>query len=275
MSDENPSKYLKDLAAAGDGPHDIAKAALMLSALDHPGQALAPYLDHLNEIASASRDEARRIQHFEEIARTLASLMTARFGYDGDRVTYDDPRNADLISVIDRRRGLPVALGVLYLHAARAAGCTASGLNSPGHFLLGLELGAHHILLDPFNGGAVLDVEQRIAKLHQRGPAMRGEPSLAEAVSDTNVLLRLQNNLKLRALQMGERARAIELANRMVMIAPRRAELWFDLAHLNEQAEALGAAREAYESCLEFAKVGEPLHNEAALALASMKRRLN
>ena len=52
--------------------------------------------------------------------------------------TYDDPQNADLMAVIDRRRGLPVALGILYIHAARAAGLEASGLNTPDHFLLQL-----------------------------------------------------------------------------------------------------------------------------------------
>src|SRR5215471_17981922 len=252
MSEENPSEYLRRLAAAGDGPHDIAKAALMLSALDHPSQALERYLNHLEEIAAVARDEARRVQQLGEIVRALASLMTERFGYDGDRATYDDPRNADLMSVIDRRRGLPVALGILYIHGARAAGCSASGLNTPSHFLLSLGLASRHMVVDPFNGGAALDIEKLQAQPQLRSPTASGETLVPDRVSDTDVLLRLQNNLKLRALQTGERTRATELAKRMVMIAPKRADLWFDLAHLNEVCEALGAAREAYEFCLEI-----------------------
>jgi regulator of sirC expression with transglutaminase-like and TPR domain len=273
MPEDGPRQYLMRLAAAGDGPHDIAKAALMLSALDHPGLSLEPYLRHLAEIAASAREEARRLQTLEGIVRTLASLLTGPFGYDGDRQTYDDPRNADLISVIDRRRGLPVALGILYLHAARAAGCSASGLNTPGHFLLTLGLASRHMLVDPFNAGAAIEVEK--LNLAPRGHSASGETPLPEPVSDIDVLLRLQNNTKLRALEAGERTRAVELAGRMVMIAPGRADLWLELARLNEASEALGAAREAYESCLEFAKAGQPLHNEAALALASLKRRLN
>ena len=61
----------------------------------------------------------------------------------------------------------------------------------------------------------------------------------------------------------------------MVLIAPRRSELWMDLAHLNETEGALGAARNAYEACLSLAGAGEPLHNEAALGLQGLKRRLN
>jgi regulator of sirC expression with transglutaminase-like and TPR domain len=179
------------------------------------------------------------------------------------------------MSVIDRRRGLPVALGILYVHAARAAGCAASGLNTPGHFLLSLGFGSHQMLVDPFNGGAALDIEKLHAQPQLRGQAASAELLVPEPVTDTDVLLRLQNNLKLRATQTGEQTRAIELAKRMVLIAPGRADLWFDLGRLNDAFEALGAAREAYEFCLEIAKAGEPLHNEAALALAALKRRLN
>ena len=63
--------------------------------------------------------------------RALARTFCERFDYRGDSETYDDTQNADLIRVIRRRRGLPVALGILYLHAARAQGWPAVGLNFP------------------------------------------------------------------------------------------------------------------------------------------------
>ena len=75
--------------------------------------------------------------------------------------------------------------------------------------------------------------------------------------------------------QLGETARAAEIARRMVLVAPQRPELWIDLAHLNEEEGALGAARKAYEACVALTKSGGPLHNEAALGLQGLKRRLN
>src|SRR3546814_1821098 len=65
--------------------------------------------------------------------------------------------NANLMRVIGRRRGLPVALGILYLHGARAQGWAICGLNFPGHFLLRLDLGAERSIIDPFNGGKPRD----------------------------------------------------------------------------------------------------------------------
>jgi predicted TPR repeat methyltransferase len=101
------------------------------------------------------------------------------------------------------------------------------------------------------------------------------DAGLAQLVSDTDVLLRLQNNLKLRALDAGDSPRGLEVARRMVLIAPRRPDLWFDLARLNEAVGVLGAARDAYGMCLELAPPGRGLHNEAAISLAQLKRRLN
>jgi regulator of sirC expression with transglutaminase-like and TPR domain len=267
----DPAAYLQQVGEAGDfAVHDIARVALMLSALDHAGRGTEPYESHLQEIADAARSDARLSVHIEDGARSLGMLMAGRFGYDGDRRSYDDPQNADLMSVIDRRRGLPVALGILYIHAARAAGFEAFGLNSPNHFLLRISLRGHEAMLDPFNGGAAMDPERLGGP-----PAMGAAADIADPVSDIEVLLRLQNNLKIRALNTGDRSRALDIANRMVLIAPGKPDLWMDVARLNEGAGALGAARKAYEACLNLANADPGLHNEAAISLQALKRRLN
>ena len=271
---DDPADYIRELGRVGDGPHDIARAAVMLSALDHAGRPYEPYLKHLAEIAQHARAESRISMTAEDGARSLAALLAGRYGYDGDRLSYDDPNNADFMSVIDRRRGLPVALGVLYIHAARAAGFEAAGLNTPGHFLLRITLRGTEALIDPFNGGAALDRET-LGAPPRMGSPQPDDPKLAEPASDIDVLLRLENNLKLRVLQLGGRDRALEIAKRMVLMAPRRADMWIDLARLNEGAGALGAAQRAYEACLALAPHGAALHNEAALALHALKRRLN
>jgi regulator of sirC expression with transglutaminase-like and TPR domain len=272
--DQDPTDYLRQIGQEEKDPLDIAHAALMLSALDHGGRPLEPYRAHLTDIAEHARDEAHLVTTAESGARALAALLAGRYSYDGERLAYDDPQNADLMSVIDRRRGLPVALGILYLHAARAAGFQATGLNTPGHFLLKIVLRSGEALIDPFNGGAALERESLGTPPGMRMPAGE-EMRPAEAVSDIDVLLRLENNLKMRAVQNNERLRALEIAKRMVLIAPRRPELWLDLGRLNEVAGALGAAQKSFEACLSLVPSGQNLHNEAAISLLALKRRLN
>ena len=277
--DISPADYLSRLSRAGEGPHDIATAALMLAALDHPEKKLAPFLSHLAEVAEAARAEATFARDAETAAHALGDLFIRRFGYDGDRMSYDDPDNADLMMVIERRRGLPVALGILYIHAARAARMEAFGLHAPGHFLLKIAVRGSEAYIDPFAGGATIDHER--VSPHLGVPMLSAEPGVAEVpgayepVSDVDVLLRLQNNIRTRALRNHDSARAIEIGRRMAQLAPYRPPLWLDLARLHESEGALSAARTAYEHCLRAARGGDMYHNEATLALDALRRRIN
>ena len=65
-----------------------------------------------------------------------AEIVARSYGYRGDTESYDDLQNADLVRVIERRKGLPVALSILYLALARQQGWAAEGLAFPAHFLI-------------------------------------------------------------------------------------------------------------------------------------------
>jgi regulator of sirC expression with transglutaminase-like and TPR domain len=172
-----------------------------------------------------------------------------------------------------------VALGILYIHAARAARMDAQGLHAPGHFLFKLTVRGSEALVDPFAGGATVEREQMTPQVAL--PIIANElgegdvPGAYEPVSDVDVLLRLQNNIRSRALRNRDSARAIEIGRRMTQLAPYRPPLWLDLARLHESAGALSAARTAYEQCLKASRGGDMFHNEATLALHALRRRIN
>ncbi len=72
---ENPLEFLRRMGRAGDGPHDIALAALMLSSLDHPTVPLGPAKAHLDEVARLARAEAPLMTNVEDGARLLSNLL--------------------------------------------------------------------------------------------------------------------------------------------------------------------------------------------------------
>lgn len=275
-----PQEFLRRLGQAGEGPHDLAQASLMLSALDHPDKNLAPFRAHLSELAEAAKAAIGQIPDIETSARALSGVIAGRYGYDGERGALDEPANADLIQVIERRRGLPVILGILYIHAARAAGMESMGLFSPGHFLLRIARKGSDAIIDAFNAGAVLD-RSRMTVPGIAGPLpltdtrLGDEPSPFEPVSDTDVLLRVLNNIRARAIKVKDTARAAEIAGRMTLIAPKRPMIWLELARTQESLGSLSAAKASYDNAVKTSRPGDPFRNEAALALEALKRRLN
>jgi regulator of sirC expression with transglutaminase-like and TPR domain len=254
--------WLRGIAGAGEAPVDIAEAALRLASFDRPRVDLARYRDHLAELAAGVAASGA------DAATALAETMR-RHGYEGDSLTYDDLQNANLIRVIDRKKGIPVALGILYLHAARAQGWQMEGLAFPGHFLVRLE---HRFILDPFNGGRLCDA----ASLRKLLRATAGRAELAPedyaAASDRAILLRLQNNIKLRLLK-DDPEKALEVVDRMLLFMPDEASLRVEAGYLSIHAGKLRAASAHLERAL--ADGDDFLRHRAAALLQQLRGRLN
>jgi regulator of sirC expression with transglutaminase-like and TPR domain len=213
--------------------HDIGEAALLLANLELPHNNLGRYLDELDLIVSDTIKAARGTRDLPGRIMALSEILFKRHGYRGDIDSYDDPQNANLMRVIDRRKGLPVALGVLVIHAARSQGWDITGLNFPGHFLLRLTESGEHVVIDPFDEARALgseDLQQILARVH--GPHVKLRPEFIQSVSDRDILLRLQNNIKLRALGDGNWTRAIEVLESMIMIAPMKVDIMAELVSL-------------------------------------------
>lgn len=101
----------------------------------------------------------------------LAEVLGDRHGFVGDREDYDHPDNSMLDIVLERRRGLPILLSVVYVEVARRAGIELAGVGLPGHYVVGHFGQAPPILLDPFGGGAELEartpIEPRPWRAHE------------------------------------------------------------------------------------------------------------
>ncbi|ODT98947.1 MAG: hypothetical protein ABS83_03405 [Rhodospirillales bacterium SCN 65-16] len=267
---------LRDLCA-GDGVRlDLLEAGFALSTL-HAAESLdlVPFRQHVASMADAVADLVRRRGPAPEM---LAEVIARAYAYRGDSETYDDLQNADLVRVIERRKGLPVALSILYLHVARAQAWQAEGLAFPGHFLIRIGIdGARHVI-DPFHEGSVRDAAELRSLLQQvLGPDAELQPSHFDPVSDRDVLLRLENNVRLRLAKREDWVQAARSLDRMLAIAPDRADLLFEAGQLNARLDKRRAAIAAYERLLGLGEgTSDPeLRRRAAILLQELRRGLN
>ncbi|HYH17795.1 MAG TPA: transglutaminase-like domain-containing protein [Azospirillum sp.] len=268
-------EILRRTGTLADEDIDIAEAALALGALDRPNVPLDRYRRHL---AALARDMADRFDPLADSLETRVALLheivMERHGYAGDTETYDDLQNANLLRVIDRRRGLPVALGILYLHAARSMGWRMVGLNFPGHFLVRIELDGERAILDPFNDGQVRTaVDLRDLLKATAGTAAELTPEHYAAVRNRDILLRLQNNLKLRHLTANEVPQALDVLEGMRLFAPDEPALWRETGLLEAHQ---GRTEDAIAALETFIRLGdnERLMHQAAMLIQQLKTRL-
>lgn len=266
-------EILREIGTRSDDDIDLAEGALALAALDRPGVALDRYRDHIALLADDVGDALSG--KGVTLSDALNNVVLKSHGYCGDMLTYDDIQNANLMRVIDRKKGLPVALGILYLHAARAHGFAADGINFPGHFMIRIGEDGARLIIDPFNEG----IERSVVDLRELLKATAGmEAELAPehyaAVGNRDILVRLQNNIKARHERAGRPEDALRVVEGMLMFAPDMIPLWREAGVIHARIGNLGAAIEAFQTIVERADTDAARHDAAAI-VQKLKSRLN
>ncbi|MBJ6120400.1 SirB1 family protein [Sphingomonas mollis] len=244
---------LNRLGLIDDEEIDLDDAALSLALLDHPDTDIAPYNDLLDAMEMRLDLVGAETGTPAERADALAAVLTGEFGFAGDAETYDDPANADLISVLDRRRGLPVSLSILWVAMARRLGWRADVLDVPGHVLVVVGAEAAPVIVDPFAGGVRIGAERLAALVEASAGAGRAVAHVA-AMPNRAVLVRLLQNQASRAEQAGQGRRALELYIRMTTMAPAFPHAWWERARLELVDDQIAAARGSLGAMLEITR---------------------
>jgi regulator of sirC expression with transglutaminase-like and TPR domain len=234
-------------------PPRLDTAALGIAALEHPDLDLRRCERSLAALADRVRARGDPGGRLLEGVQALRGVLADEEGFRGNADDYQDPENSFLNMVLERKVGLPISLSVLYLEVARRARVPLFGVSFPGHFLVAGDLdGGRKLVLDPFNGGALLtetgceDLLQRVA------PQVKFTPSMLVPASVRTIAYRMLNNLKRVYLDKGDGERALGVVDLMLTLAPDHpGELRARAAILS----ALGAYRAALadvERCLEL-----------------------
>lgn len=265
---EEALQYVRHVGRQADEDIDLGEAALALALIFMPGVNPDRYRNHIEKLKSHLAEEwhARLRAGSEDVlsarAGVLKKIMHDFHGYKGDEKSYDDIQNMNLIRVIERRQGLPIALGILYIVLGRHMGWQTEGLNFPGHFLVRMEKEGERMILDPFAEGREMDA----AALRQLLKAVVGEKAELShnyytPVSNRDMLLRLENNLKRRLIDTEEYAQAVVVLEAMEALAPDDYRVLFDkgilYAKLNQPQQAVDALERYIEKTPNAREKGE------------------
>lgn len=227
-------------------------AALEIAALDHPGVDLGRYAALLDEASAYLLARATSALSADEQADALVATLAGDLELEGDRDTYDDPANADMIRVLDRRRGLPIALSILYVAIGRRVGWEVYALNTPGHVVVGVREGDELLLLDPFDRGARMSADA-LSALLERALGRPGPfpPEHLAPMTNRGALLRLMMNQASRAERAHDLERARTVFHRITTVAPAYSFGWWERARLDVATGDQSAARDSLSAMLE------------------------
>lgn len=168
------------LARLDDESLPLLGTALLIAHDEYPGLDADLYDTLAQSHAAGMRAEIDAIDHWALKMQAINRHLFDELGYAGNHDEYYDPRNSYLNEVFERRLGNPISLALVQMEVARRLGVPLDGVSFPGHFLVRLPIDDGVLVMDPFNRGRPLDVDE----LRQRArPHLGGDAPDDDALS--------------------------------------------------------------------------------------------
>ncbi len=148
--------------------YELETGCLMLAQTVNPTLDPADTYTFLNEVAGRCRQLVAQPASAWQQCRTLNRVLFHEYGFVGDRADFYNPANSFLPRVIERRRGIPITLCILYLLVAERCGLTLEPLGLPGRFILGCFADPEPFYIDCYEGGLFLTIEDLAVRCEQQ-----------------------------------------------------------------------------------------------------------
>ena len=205
----------------------------------------------LDEAAAAVRERAAGTRSSFQKARLLAHVLAEELGFSGDEDDYYDPRNVLLCSLLERRKGMPILLSILWMEVGRRAGFPVAGIGLPGHFIVrvGPPPGT---LADPFAGGVPLTVDDCRRKVKAlAGGRVPWRADFLRQMEIPALLERVLRNLSGCRGRTGDEAGRFRAVTFLSALRPDEPENLLSRAELAEELGVRGLAREVWAEIVE------------------------
>lgn len=241
------------LTALLDGPEEtvcLARAALLVAEGQYPGLDIEDYLARIDGYARELQERLGDDAGHTERLGALNQYLFQELGFAPDTDNYYDPRNSFLNEVLERRRGIPLSLSILYIAVGRRLGLDLRGVSFPGHFLVKCAVDGGVVVLDPYYRGLSLSLEDLQKRLREvRG----GEVSRAivsemlVSAAPREVMVRMLRNLKSIYLKAQQYNDALAVLEWIVPLAPGEHEEVRDRGMVYQELECFRAALADFE----------------------------
>lgn len=234
---------------------DLAAAALLIAQGEYPQLQIDPYLRLLDEYADLVRARLPEGATPELTLGRLNQFLFEQLGFAGNATDFYDPRNSFLNEVIDRKLGIPISISIVYLEVGQRLGLPLTGVSFPGHFLVKMPIEAGTLVLDPFNAGITLDLDDLQRRLQttygaDTDAAKTPLNTLLAAATKKDILLRMLRNLKGVYVHKNDFAKALAVMNKIIALAPDVADELRDRGVVHQALDCFRPALHDYETYL-------------------------
>lgn len=247
LSAPTPLDYFAVLVQS-DAQLPLLEAAISLGQDEYPGLDVQQVLADTDQLLARLRQRLPADAPAMHKLRMVNHYFFHDLHFGGNLNHYYDPDNSLLHRVLQRRRGIPVSLAVLWLELAQGLGLPAHGVGFPGHFMVKVNLPHGQVVIDPFSGQSLGrdELQQRLdAWRSSHGLSGADELPLAhylQAMPAREILARMLRNLKEIYRTQADWPRLVAVEDRLLVLLPQAWEEYRDRGLAQAELGLLGPA---------------------------------
>ena len=270
-----PIEYFARAIRCPDDEINLTAASLYAAATERPGLDVIAYQGRIAQFGARVKSKLTAHHTNYDFIGAIYEVLFEEAGFTGDTKNYFDPKNSHLDEVIDRLKGNPVSLSVLYIEVARAAGVQVDGISLRKHFVVAVGTGDDRTYIDPFYGGGMLSRKECIVGVlgsdKTRGADLDDlERKFLGPVKKRAILRRLLSNLKVAHEKHKQYELALSASEQIQLLDPANLRNLSELAHLQTKVGNFGDAVDSLTRFLERAPAGSNTE-QAENALRKLK----
>jgi regulator of sirC expression with transglutaminase-like and TPR domain len=220
-----PLDYFAALVQS-DGDFPLLEAAISLGQDEYPDLDVQAVLGEVDQMLERVRRRLPKDAGPVQKLRVLNQFFFHDLHFGGNPNDYYDPDNSFIHLVLNTRRGIPVALAVVWMELAQGLGLSVRGVGFPGHFLVKVNLPMGQAVIDPLTGSSLSReaLSERLDPFRRRsGLVDEFETPLGlylQSAPSREIMARMLRNLKEIYRSESDWVRLLAVQERLIVLLP-------------------------------------------------------
>ncbi len=209
-----------------DGDFTLFEAAISLAQDEYPDLDVQSVLSEVDQLQARLRRRIAADTGPVQKLRILNQFFFHDLGFGGNLNDFYDPDNSFVHILLHTRRGIPIALAVLWMELAQGLGLSVRGVGFPGHFLVKVNLPMGQVVIDPVSGKSLTreELSERLEPYRRRNDLLDElETPLGLYLQTTpsrDIIARMLRNLKEIHKSQSDWARLLAVQERLIVLMP-------------------------------------------------------
>lgn len=196
---------------------DLLKGMWLVATYQYPDLSLERLRQDFEQLYYEVWPDFNPDAHPYDQVKIVSGVLFSRIRFKANTTNFHSPANSMINSVLESKRGNPIALGVVYMLIAQKLGMPVYGVNLPNFFILTYhdEEKDVQFYINAFNRGLIFtkqDIDHYLAQI-----SVNPHPRYYKACDHHDIVARVLRNLSISFEKLDDHTKADEVKQLLVL----------------------------------------------------------